>query len=839
MSTPSAFAASPPTSPPFSSSVRPTPARRGLVATFPATLAALLCATAAPAATIEVPGDQPTLQAAVNAAVDGDVIVLAPGAYPQSAQVVGKEIDILGATGDPDDILLAGNGTDIPLRVIGDAVVFVDALTIATEGATQGVFVDGVLHMDRCVVAANAGTNGGGISMIGPDTTVTLTDCLVAQNVASARGGAVYVTGNATLIAQDCIFEDNDAAQGTIHVFSGFADLDRCVLRDNDADEGSAFYSQASGDGTIDDSVLEGNDGEHPLYVGGTLKLVNVTSDRNTSTTAGLARVQGNLTLTNVIARDPADLPLTIGGGSTSAEYSNLQNGPAGVGVIDADPVYIGSSLRLDAGSPGIDAGDASSASALDLDGDPRVLDDGNIPDTGAGATPYVDMGAYERFSRIRYVDDDAAPGGDGRGWATAYRDLQDALDEADAVGIDVNEIWIAVGTYRPDRGTGDRDATFTMRGVLDIRGSYDGNEILRDETAGGLASTFLSGQIGGLGDTDNTRHVVTAINVNAGGRLSRVTIRDGFATGPGPEDGVGGAIRVVGGAPRFTDLIIRDCSADGSGHAVHATDSSLRLERVRFLRNGLDVDGNATAWFTGGAPSLRHCLFLGNESAGDATLTIRDGAVGTVDLCTIVHNTSDGWAAGLLGFQADVTANNSIFYRNFALDPVPGQPLSRANFFAADINWCTVGELPNEYSGNNADDPGFADIDGADDIPGTLDDDLFLAPGSPLIDSGNNELVPAGTAVDLAGNDRFRDDTGTDDTGVGDAPVVDRGVYEFQGTTVPGPPEDLDGDGIVGFGDLLIVLSAFGPCDDCDADFDGDGQVGFSDLLALLTAWS
>ncbi|HOW71410.1 MAG TPA: hypothetical protein PKY77_12475 [Phycisphaerae bacterium] len=30
-------------------------------------------------------------------------------------------------------------------------------------------------------------------------------------------------------------------------------------------------------------------------------------------------------------------------------------------------------------------------------------------------------------------VDDDASPGGDGRSWATAYRDLQDTLADAKA----------------------------------------------------------------------------------------------------------------------------------------------------------------------------------------------------------------------------------------------------------------------------------------------------------------------------------------------------------------------------------------------------------------------
>lgn len=48
----------------------------------------------------------------------------------------------------------------------------------------------------------------------------------------------------------------------------------------------------------------------------------------------------------------------------------------------------------------------------------------------------------------------------------------------------------------------------------------------------------------------------------------------------------------------------------------------------------------------------------------------------------------------------------------------------------------------------------------------------------------------------------------------------------------------DLDGDGMVGFSDLLAVISAWGPCAGCPADLDGSGTVDFADVLVLLAAW-
>ncbi len=57
------------------------------------------------------------------------------------------------------------------------------------------------------------------------------------------------------------------------------------------------------------------------------------------------------------------------------------------------------------------------------------------------------------------------------------------------------------------------------------------------------------------------------------------------------------------------------------------------------------------------------------------------------------------------------------------------------------------------------------------------------------------------------------------------------------------GPAADVDGDGMVGFSDVLAVLAAWGGCPappaGCPGDVDGDGITGFGDILAVLAAWS
>ncbi|MHC4415548.1 MAG: hypothetical protein ACYS0G_09715 [Planctomycetota bacterium] len=73
---------------------------------------------------------------------------------------------------------------------------------------------------------------------------------------------------------------------------------------------------------------------------------------------------------------------------------------------------------------------------------------------------------------------------------------------------------------------------------------------------------------------------------------------------------------------------------------------------------------------------------------------------------------------------------------------------------------------------------------------------------------------------------------------GIGRTPRLEWEWSELFGEEMQ--PGDLDGDGVVGIRDLLILLGAWGPCPPgpCPADIDGDGFVGIRDLLILLANW-
>ena len=96
-------------------------------------------------------------------------------------------------------------------------------------------------------------------------------------------------------------------------------------------------------------------------------------------------------------------------------------------------------------------------------------------------------------------------------------------------------------------------------------------------------------------------------------------------------------------------------------------------------------------------------------------------------------------------------------------------------------------------------------------------------------------------TLVPTLGGERIGVDR--DEDGFFDRDELDAGSNPADPGSTPDNvvPGDLDGDGIVGVTDFLLLLALWGPCGNCDncpADLDGDCDVGIIDFLQLLANW-
>ncbi len=141
-----------------------------------------------------------------------------------------------------------------------------------------------------------------------------------------------------------------------------------------------------------------------------------------------------------------------------------------------------------------------------------RRLDQSNTPCVSGKEAPFrakVVLAAMLFFAtpifaqRIIYVDDDAVGLETGENWKNGYPDLQDALDDARDVGGCPCEVWVAEGTYKPDRGTGNRLMLYDMMSGVGVYGGFAGCETGREQRIPGMNETILNGDLNGDDDLD------------------------------------------------------------------------------------------------------------------------------------------------------------------------------------------------------------------------------------------------------------------------------------------------------------------------------------------------
>jgi hypothetical protein len=253
----------------------------GVLASLVAGLVVVVAAPAAhAAAVINVPAAQPTIQGAINAASDGDQIVVAGGTYFEHIDFKGKAIEVRSAGGPASTIIDGGGSGPVVAFLLGEARTSVlRGFTITHGGFTAGGG-PGIL-------------GGAGVAIL--DSSPTITGNVVTDNDASDRnGGGIAIFGGAPLIIGNEIDHGRANASGAGGgIFAGGAAvIVGNYIHDNTAGGGGGLLAR---DGTeVRDNRFRNNhagafnggavnvDGPNVLLVG------NVT-DANTSDSSGAA----------------------------------------------------------------------------------------------------------------------------------------------------------------------------------------------------------------------------------------------------------------------------------------------------------------------------------------------------------------------------------------------------------------------------------------------------------------------------------------------------------------------------------------------------------------------
>jgi len=378
-----------------------------------------------------------TIQDAIDAAIDGDTVLVTNGVYASGGRAlygtmtnrvaVNKSLTVLSLNGPAVTVIsgapASGGGTGdgaIRCAYVGQSAVL-SGFTL-TNGHTRwtnglpieelsggGAWCENEFAMvTNCTLTGNSAGFAGGGTYSG-----TLNNCTLTGN------GALYGGGSDSATLHNCTLNGNSAT-----ILGGGADngtLNNCTLDGNSAPQGGGAYSVTlyfctlsgnsafQGGGalgcTLNNCVLAGNSAVEGGGTG-TSKLNNCTLTGNSATYGGGSYNDAlyNCTLTHNSATNS-------GGGMY---YGSLQNGivfynsapsgsnylgsyfayscttllPPGAGNITNEPSFVdltGGDLHLESNSPCIDAGNNAEAPGLtDVEGRPRI------------ANGLVDMGAYE-----------------------------------------------------------------------------------------------------------------------------------------------------------------------------------------------------------------------------------------------------------------------------------------------------------------------------------------------------------------------------------------------------------------------------------------------------------
>jgi len=415
---------------------------------------------------INVPGDQPTIQAGIDVAVDSDTVLVQPGTYFENIDYIGKNITVASlflTTQDTTYIsqtIIDGNqnGSVVTFHNGEDSTAVLTGFTITNGLSTPG---------------------GGGISCW--SSSPTIHNMIIMNNATySGDGGGIYCSNSSPSLENVIVTGNYSISGGGIKCNNSSPSISNVTIIGNSANEGGGIHCEDYSSPSLVDVIIIGNSA---TYFGGGIvcfwysspSLENVIiTDNNSTSGGGIVFYSSNLTLENVIIKDnssvygggidcsyssPTLLNVTVTGNSASfgggiycmvgsdpdlvncilwndspeeiyfdpaydpnsitISYSDIQDGEAGIvinnngtvnwleGNIDEDPLFVGTggypySLLED--SPCIDAGipDTTGLNLPPWD----IIGNLRIWDGDGNGSAIIDMGAYE-YGAPPYVDID------------------------------------------------------------------------------------------------------------------------------------------------------------------------------------------------------------------------------------------------------------------------------------------------------------------------------------------------------------------------------------------------------------------------------------------------
>lgn len=353
------------------------------------------------------------IQSALDAAQSGDLVLVRDGIYQgvgnKNLSFAGKDLELRSENGPANCIidpafdgkaLLFQNGETAKARVAG--------ITVRNAGIAPVLWTDGWITFKI--------TDGYGAGIVCQGSSPTFENCVIRDCVAEgyeedpAMGAGVLLSGsnsvflNCAIVGNRALCGGGTAFGGGIYASGGNPQFLGCLIADNSAQNFGGALSAVFANLVLRHCTIVNNSASFSPGSGGAIhgafgsvQLRNSIIRQNISYSIGgpfLSQVELDYANLNI---DYSDFE-----GGQAAITGQTQGAVWGAGNFDLDPHFAAVSsgnYRLLANSPCIDAGSNAESPAgllVDLDGNPRGVDDPQVCDTGVGEVPVVDMGAYE-----------------------------------------------------------------------------------------------------------------------------------------------------------------------------------------------------------------------------------------------------------------------------------------------------------------------------------------------------------------------------------------------------------------------------------------------------------